>query len=82
MAWWCCAPGLAGEIRRGERRVDMSKHFEGYAKILITVWAKSEDINGPNELRLSDRVQEIQESLELWLDEQAKDQFRFDVESR
>ena len=56
------------------------KRFEGYAKILITISAASNDINGPNEIALSDSLQDIKENLEFWLDTQAKDLFQFDVE--
>ena len=54
--------------------------FEAYAKILITIWAASNDINGPKELELSDSLQDIKEKLEYWLDEQASGRFQFDVE--
>lgn len=54
--------------------------MEEYAEIKIRVLAPIDEINGPNEMKLSDAVYEIERELEEWLKKRAiGTQFEFIV---
>jgi negative regulator of replication initiation len=45
----------------------MAKNKIHYATIVIKVLAHKQEVNGPNELALSDEVQEVSEAIESFL---------------
>lgn len=47
--------------------------MEEYAEIKIIMYAPAEEINGKNEMELSNKVQQIEEALEYWLKMAVKD---------
>ena len=53
--------------------------FVDYAKITIQVMACESDINGSNELQLSDAVYALENALRDWLKKQATDKFKFKI---